>query len=142
MFQEQTPLYTKAPITIDKPDGTDPPFTLRGFNAGDTVIQMLGRGGEDAGSFVFDDGLTFNTPKSEDQPVVASTSNVFAGEIVSGSGDTYTVNVYENGLSSGAVTRSVRQLQIDSGDTIPAGTWAMIGKGKDGSYFMQVPVWL
>lgn len=66
----------------------------------------------------------------------------FPGQVVSGGpGDTYTVNVYENGLNQPFAARTVIQLQIHDDATIPAGTWALIGKVGN-EYFMQVPVWL
>jgi hypothetical protein len=62
--------------------------------------------------------------------------------VVSGSGDTYQVTVYPNGLSGATETVEVTQLQIDAAETIPAGTWAMVTQLADGAYTMQVPVWL
>lgn len=64
----------------------------------------------------------------------------FPGEVVSGSGDTYQVDVYEGGLDAAPVTRTVTQLEIHPDEQIPAGTWALVGKLGD-EYFMQVPVW-
>jgi len=65
------------------------------------------------------------------------------GQVVSGGpGDTYQVNIFENGVSAGATaTVTVKQLQIDPAETIPAGTWAIVSKSGSG-YVMQVPVWL
>ncbi len=66
----------------------------------------------------------------------------FPGKVVSGGpGSTYLVDVYEEGLSSAPVQRTVTQLSIDAAETIPADTWAVVGKVGD-DYFMQVPVWL
>lgn len=65
----------------------------------------------------------------------------FPCRVVSGSGNTYSCAVYEDGLAAAPSTRSVRQLQISAAATIPAGTWAVAGKAG-GAYFMQVPVWL
>lgn len=67
--------------------------------------------------------------------------SVFPGQITSGTADTYEVDVYENGLGEGAVSRSVKQLQIAGDAEIPSGTWSVIGKVGE-EYFMQVPVWL
>lgn len=65
----------------------------------------------------------------------------FPGQVVSGSGNMYSVAVYEAGLSFSPTTRLVRQLQIHDDDTIPPGTWALIAKVGT-TYYMQVPVWL
>ena len=61
--------------------------------------------------------------------------NVFTGTVVSGSGSTYDVT-----LNNG-VTVSVTQMQIDSGETIPAGTSVIVVK-VNSVYRMQVPVWM
>ena len=66
----------------------------------------------------------------------------FPGQVVSGSGSTYQVNVYPAGTGGAAVLVSVKQLQIDPAETIPAGTWTTVVQTSDGSYSMQVPVWL
>jgi len=69
------------------------------------------------------------------------------------SGNTYVVEVYENGQDR-AYTRTSDciQLQLDSmEDTIPAGTWAIAteitrdavpGPGEETVMYMQVPIWL
>ncbi len=50
--------------------------------------------------------------------------NVFLGKVTGGSGNTYTVEIYGNGSSGGATgTVSATVPQIDSTETIPAGTW-------------------
>lgn len=70
----------------------------------------------------------------------------FPGVVVSGGpGASYQVNVYLDGLAKPPTLKAVTQLSIDSAETIPAGTWAVIGSQTVGSgtnYFMQVPVWL
>lgn len=72
------------------------------------------------------------------------------GKVLSGGpGDTYQVEIYPGGLSvlnqdgsiQGATVVTAKQLQIDSGETIPAGTFALITKAG-GVYYMQVPVWV
>lgn len=68
--------------------------------------------------------------------------STFPGKVTAGGpGDTYTVDVYEGGLSSAPTSRTVKQLSIDSAETIPADTWAMVSKNGS-EYTMQVPVWL
>ena len=54
----------------------------------------------------------------------------------------YTATLYPQGpnSSAGAIVK-VTQLQIDSGATIPANTWAF-AVSIGGNYFVQVPVWL
>jgi len=60
---------------------------------------------------------------------------------------TYTVSVFTYGLDeSSSSIKGVKQLQILSTDTIPAGTSCIVIKvfDKEGTvhYYMQVPVWL
>jgi hypothetical protein len=43
-------------------------------------------------------------------------------------------------LSGPTINVNVTQLQIDSGETVDAGTWTLVTKaGTD--YYMMVPVW-
>lgn len=64
------------------------------------------------------------------------------GKVLSGTGSTYQVQLYPNGPSAAAgATVSVKQLQIDSGATIPVNTWAIVTLAG-AQYCMQVPVWL
>lgn len=65
----------------------------------------------------------------------------FPGQVLGGSGTSYTVAVYEAGLSFAPTTRIVRQLFISDDDAVPAGTWVHVGLAGT-SYFMQVPIWL
>lgn len=75
-----------------------------------------------------------------------STTRIWPCEILSGSGDTYTVQVYKQGFPGPSTNLEVKQLQIDGSEQIAAGTrWYVIEnvtlKGEV-SYTMQVPVWL
>jgi hypothetical protein len=83
--------------------------------------------------------------------VASGATSVYPGEIVSGSNATYTVNVYLKGLDNSPTSKTVTQLQIDSGETIPAGTKVMCSLNnviKTGEtepseeWTMQVAVWL
>jgi hypothetical protein len=81
----------------------------------------------------------------------------YPGVIVSKSeGNTYNVNVYENGLDKDPVSRVVKQLQISDGETIPAGTWVVVIVNRflqpktnpqdpnvyESEWSMQTAVWL
>jgi hypothetical protein len=90
----------------------------------------------------------FPNPPPQPEPTQPGTGETvvaggggFPGRVISGSGSTYQVAVYESGLSGAPTTRTVTQLQIAEGEAVPAGTWAIVGK-VGASYFMQVPVWL
>jgi len=58
----------------------------------------------------------------------------------------YYVDIYTDGLGAPPITRTVYQLQINTDDIIPYGTWVpvMINRNIFGSFdfTMQVPVWL
>ena len=57
---------------------------------------------------------------------------------------TYDAEIYENGIEPGEGFTSgrVEQVDINSDQTIPSGTWAMASKNPNGIYYVQVPVWL
>lgn len=78
-------------------------------------------------------------------PSLGGTS-VYPGVVTGGSGGTYNVNIYKQGLTGPTTAVSVKQLQIAGSDSVPSGTWALVSKGTkaDGGveYTMQVPVWL
>ncbi len=63
-------------------------------------------------------------------------------KILSGTGDTYLVDLYENGVDKPATKQvEVIQLQIDEAEQIPEGTWTFASKIKE-RYYVQVSVWL
>lgn len=71
---------------------------------------------------------------------------VYPGEVISGGGDSYQVKIYKKGLSGKSTTIPAKQLQIASGDDIPAGVKCMVvmlknSKGEQ-QYYIQVPVWI
>ncbi len=79
--------------------------------------------------------------------VAAGTTNVFLGRVQSGSGNTYTVQLYGNGSGQAATALVVATVpQIDSGETIPPGTWlAAVHEFLNGdtlTYEFQPPVWM
>lgn len=81
-------------------------------------------------------------------PNVGGSSSVYPGVVTGGSGSTYTMNIYKNGLSGPTESVSVKQLQI-TGDSVPTGTWALVAKGTKTvagvptpEYTMQIPIWL
>lgn len=96
------------------------------------------------------DDLVFGTVSEDEE------SYSYPAKITSGSGITYTCDVYEDGLSATPVSvTDVRQLQILTGVgavDIPVDTWCLVAKNKTGTdpqsgddifeYTMQVPVWL
>lgn len=78
-------------------------------------------------------------------------SSVFAGQVVSGSGSTYSMRIYKKGLSGeSTVVAGCKQLHIHSMESIPAGAWTLVAETTkiDGSgnavleYVMQFPVWM
>jgi hypothetical protein len=125
-------------VTINNRD--EPPAEIPGVppfdpgSPGDFTITIINQfGGVETGTS--GDG-TPPSPRPETQG-----GGGFPGQVVSGDGSTYLVAVYENGLGQPPAQRSVRQLAIAEGASIPAGTWALVGKAGEG-YFMQVATWL
>jgi hypothetical protein len=140
----------RAPLTINQFGGDggvvninrrdEPPVQPPGFppldfgGPGNFTITIINQfGGVETGTS--NDG-TPPRPQPEQQG-----GGGFPGRVISGEGSTYQVAVYESGLAQAPVTRTVTQLQIASDATVPAGTWALVGKAGN-SYFMQVATWL
>lgn len=133
------PLSHGGPITIDAGAGGQPAITLRGFDDNGVAIRIERSNGVflDIGPSYLDLGggevRNGTTPGGQQQQDPGG--NVFTGEVISGSGANYTVQ-----LRSGEQVPAT-QLQIASGEVIPAGT-AVILVREDGAYYMQAPVWL
>jgi len=84
----------------------------------------------------------------------APRTDSWPGVVLSGSGITYSVSVYKNGVAGDPETVSCKQLMLHASDVIPAGTWVIVTETNyDASldpsggtilneYTMQVPVWL
>jgi len=153
LFDEDVPLAHAAPITLTV-QNQQAPLAVKGFTLGDSVISFGGGSGEDLGSLILtagglayrdaDGNLQVPAPRTNGNlsPAAGGTGGGFVGKVVSGSGSSYQVDLYENGPGNSATRRvSATQLQIDSAATIPAGTWALVAE-VDRAFFIQVPVWL
>lgn len=80
--------------------------------------------------------------KVENVVIKQSSSSCFPGYVLGKeSGDTYSMRVYENGLTQDAVDVNVKQLDILPDETIPNNRWTLVSKVGD-SYYMQFPIWL
>lgn len=73
-------------------------------------------------------------------------SGGFPGQVVSGSGGTYTMAIYKKGTTGASENVTAKQLQIASEESIPAGAWTLVSEvtKPDGTkeYTMQFPVWM
>lgn len=71
---------------------------------------------------------------------------VYPGEIVSGSGDTYTVKIWKKGLTGKSVNIQAKQLMIDAAESFDPGIKCHVVMNKDSKgreeYTIQIPVWL
>ncbi len=158
IFNAEVPFDIDGPVTITN-NGNDPGLTIRQNGPYDGSIKItrypdgpinlpglppfLPPGlGDLTIQVIYADGRNEVTQGPPDgTQIVIVQQGAFPGKVLSGSGGTYEVAVYESGPSSDPVTRTVTQLQIQEDETIPADTWVMVGKVR-GDYFMQVPVWL
>jgi hypothetical protein len=135
---------TQAPVRVNLPAGsTVAPYNIDGYEDGNPLMRMF-RGGVLVGDISISGGnLVFTptgaTPSSTSSSAPATASS-FPGKVISGSGSTYTVAIYEAGPAGGSRNVSVTQLQISSSETIPANTWAIVTKNGS-AYSMQVAVW-
>jgi hypothetical protein len=75
------------------------------------------------------------------QPQPGAGAQAMPGQVLSGSGNTYQVRVYPDGLGAAGQVVTVRQLQIAAGQSIPGQPWTIVSKTTDGKYYMQIPVW-
>lgn len=144
---------TTGPVTVDTGNGNpvtyDDPRLFQG-TFGDLVLPDLNL--PDFEDYLNPNGVELAEPDTADaSPVrrrrqrrrVQYVREVFPGTVVSGTEDTYQVKVYPNGftaatvpassflgspasLPAGDATVEVKQLQIADGETIPAGTWALV----------------
>lgn len=145
-----------APITVTPNTlGSYAPALSFGGNAGDPAIGW----NPNTGQMQFDapGGFNFTFPGPDGQPVnypigptsdnqQQDTSNGLSmpGQITGGSGNTYQVDVYLNGLNGNKKNVTVTQMSIDPNATIPTGTWTTVvqsGTKSNLSYSMMVPVW-
>lgn len=144
------PLRVGNPVTFVQ-TGEESPVTV--VNAdGDTVFNF-GDDGADFGDFPpFTELPPAESPDDPDEPDTP-TSATFPGIIVSGSGDTYQVSIFEHGHTQPPTqTVTVKQLQIATSWTIPAGTACHVvanvvpAQGATTpatlTYSILVPIWL
>lgn len=152
MLSDEIGLEHKGPLTLLRPSGyTGPMITFNGTEDDLPFIQFK-RKGTVLGELNFTKEaleLADKDGKNEVRVAKVNTLSTFTsgtqtvpGKIISGIGDTYTVDLYPNGKNGSVGERvTVIQLQIDSAETIPADTWVSVMK-TGSTYSMQVPVWL
>ena len=88
------------------------------------------------------DGTIESTSDPEEDPQpVASGGGAFPGDVVSGPGSTYAVDVYESGLSISPVRKTCTAIGLSSSAEIPTGTRVLCFK-IGANYFLDVPRWL
>jgi len=138
MFEDDVPLEHNAPITLTNP-GTEAPLIIN-VAPGQPAVQFQVDGVPDGSITIGGDGPTFGGRQrtTNNTTVIAGGGgNAFIGVVQSGSGNSYVV-VLDTGLTVNCI-----QQQIDSNDTIPAGTSVLVIKQiVGGAYVMQTPVWL
>lgn len=130
------PLYTEGPIIIQRGASGETPLQFRGFSEGEPVIE-IDRGDRDPIEITIgEEG--FELPLEEDEIEDEQTGdggNVFPGEVVSGSGETYQVEIIDGD------TVEATCLGISDEDEVPAGTSVMLTAHND-TYYFTVPLWL
>lgn len=84
-------------------------------------------------------------PKKGTGDPVPSTQGAGGGgipaKVVSGSGTTYIMQIYTDGTGEPFTTATVTQLQAFASSSFPAGTWTLVSL-INGTYYMQLPIWL
>lgn len=157
LSDDETPADFPGGIELSAGEDKEP-IKLKNFKDGDTIFKIE-RGGQPfssitivGGNLVIQDGDGVQTGSTgegdqqedeEGEEEESSAGGLSAiGVVVSGSGDTYVVDTYPGGVGGEALRVTVKQMQIASDATIPAGTACLVVEGSDGTFAMQVPVWL
>ncbi len=157
-----------TPLTINNPVppvGSTPPDAIK-INNGPITFKGPGSGITipDGGTFNFTGGgfnidgsihLTNGDYLKDGIPIGGgggTGTTVFLGKVVSGTGDTYRVDIYGHGKDYDATAENVVVTipEIDPDDEIPAGTWInpifrftnTVDGGSVTTYQCQPPVWL
>lgn len=146
MFTSTGPVTIPAGSKVAKPADGQPYLTLIGYTPGESAFDYIKPNGDPGGPVpisALPDPLAEVVVPTDDDSTPSATSS-FPGVVVSGGpGDTYDVEIFENGVTQASTrTVSVKQLQIHADATIPAGSSAVVHLGPDGAFFMQVPVWI
>lgn len=129
---DKIPITTSVPIQSSAGSTGQPFATLTGYSPGDTIFKI---GPNDNSTNITVQQIIDLVGGGGQAPQAASPPAGFAGVVLSGTGNKYSVK-----LSDGSIV-IVTQLQIAAGETIPAGTGAVVFKAG-GKFVMQVPVWL
>lgn len=168
MLNDDIPVSTNAPMTINNPTPAAP-LTIN-QTSGDLPSIVFKKNGQPAGSLGFDPKT--GQPQLKDkngnpatgQGTISSPppQTVFLGQIIGGSGDTYTANLYRQGKGVGPVLNpdgsslvaTVKVAEIAGAETIPAGRWFLVdylgpvvadSQGQlsvqSGQYWLQAPIW-
>jgi hypothetical protein len=145
MFGFEETLEHGGPIILTRgDDATWTPFTLRGFSDGDTIFNVKGRDYDlsiklDNGELVVEDAEG-NRQSGGGGTTTESVSTTYPGRIVSGSGATYTVNIYPGGLAASPTVVTATIDGIDEDSTVPADTPCVVIKAAS-TYYAFVPLW-
>jgi hypothetical protein len=146
MFGYETPLEHGGPITLIRGDDESwVPFTLRGFSDGDTIFNVKGRDYDlsiklDGGNLVVEDADGNRQSGGGGETTTTGAVTTYPGRIVSGSGATYTVNIYPGGLAASPTVVTATIDGIDEDSTVPADTPCVVIKAAS-TYYAFVPLW-
>lgn len=148
IFQDANPT-TSGPLTITNPNKAGPGLAVKNSGGSADVMSFTGgTGGTSTMSFGPDGGLVFTTPSfsTADKPGgpttnIKNSGGAVPGQVLSGGpGAAYSVQVFPNGLAAASKTVAAVQLQIDAGETIQPGTFALFSLAGP-TYYFQAPVW-
>ena len=136
----QDNLEIDGPVTIEN-DTLDPAITIIAHDFEDDASIAFKRPGSTDETLGKPKGTDADGDPVDESPTIGAGGGIPA-KIISGSGSTYTIDLYQNGTGEAASDRvTATQLQILSTETIPADTWTLATKIA-GSYYFQVAVWL
>lgn len=145
------PVTTNVPLTMRTPEGVAPFNVNNRSSDGDPLFTFTnGRGGllgtiswspSNGVYSTTPDGQIIRTPASAGGGS-SSTGNVFPATIISGSSNTYSVDVFRSGRGGQASRVSATHPQIGTSETIPAGTKCQVVLSGSSYEIIGIPVWL
>ncbi len=167
MFQEDIPLTHSGGLEL-KAKGDDAPLTLTRGEFSDGPVLTFNNGGGDTGGFAWDGAdlvisgpsIFFETLDGEGNPVRTALgegsgggdeeeeetpASSYPGQVVSGEGTAYRVNVYTAGTSGTPTEVSAVGLGVADEAQVAAGSWHMVSAVPDARgvtrYFFAPAVW-
>lgn len=139
IFGSSLPVQIKGSIDITR-QNDESPITISDLLEPSSTLPILSLRSNDSSvdlpmdEFLTGDALAAAVRKFQ-------TPGQIPAVVVSGTGNNYKVDLYQQGYPGPTTRVSASQLQIDPTETIPPGTFVMVSQ-SGAQFFFQAPVWL